>query len=395
MKIVLDENIPAADEYFGRLGTVVKHSGRSLNAEDVRDADALIVRSVTRVNRGLLAGSNVRFVGTCTIGIDHLDIEYLNQQGIEWCSAPGCNADSVVEYVLSVLATQKPNWLQSSVGIVGCGNVGGCLYQRLNALGIRCRVYDPLLSPDALSSPDLSADLCGLDEVLACDVVSVHAPLTRRGEHPSFHLLGRRELGQLNSGALLISAGRGAVVDNLALKAILRERDDVSVALDVWEPEPLLDMALLEQVQVATPHIAGYSWDGKVKGTRMVSRQLCQFLGVSGAVTVGNEADASVALPVDGRETQTALNQAILQVYDVRQDDRRMRQALQSLTSDSARAEAFDYLRKHYPERRGFHRYRIKPQLSNIEQTTKTQAENTLTEKKPLRDWLVALGFKR
>jgi len=378
----MDENIPLGRDFFAALGEVVTKPGRNLCAADVVDADVLLVRSVTQVNEALLAESRVRFVGTCTIGTDHLDKAYLNQQGIRWSSAPGCNANSVTEYVLSCLACLEPQWLQACVGIVGCGNVGGRLYQRLTELGVACKVYDPFLTSESI--PDLSS----LDEVLACDVVCVHAPLTTDTAYPSVHLLGTQQLRQLKHGAVLISAGRGAVVDNQALSKLLDERSDLRVALDVWEPEPLLDLSLLQKVNLASPHIAGYSYDGKVLGTAMVYRALCEHLQRPEAVQLEELLDGQlVDLEVIDAELQAQLNELILQVYDVREDDRRLRAALALVAGDEAsRARTFDELRKFYPERRGYHRYRV------LSRDLEAQG-GAHEEKKPRSKFLAALGF--
>lgn len=378
----MDENIPLGREFFSALGEVVTKAGRNLSAADVVDADVLLVRSVTQVNEALLANSRVRFVGTCTIGTDHLDKTYLDRQGIRWRSAPGCNANSVTEYVFSCLACLHPHWLQATVGIIGCGNVGGRLYKKLTDLGVTCKVYDPLLTHEAI--PDLDS----LDVVLGCDVVCVHAPLTTDTEHPSFHLLGLTQLTKLKPGAVLISAGRGAVVDNQALSQLLDERADLKVALDVWEPEPLLDLALLDKVDIATPHIAGYSYDGKVLGTAMVYQALCDHLQRPEVIQLDALLDTELApLHTLDSKLQDQLNQLVLQVYDAREDDRRLRDALLPLAGDeSARASRFDELRKFYPERRGFHRYQVL--TGGLD-----GGETTRTEKKPLSVRLAALGF--
>jgi len=361
---------------------VVTKPGRSMGAADVVDADVLLVRSVTQVNAALLAGSRVRFVGTCTIGTDHLDKTFLDQQGICWSSAPGCNANSVTEFVLSCLACMQPQWLQSSVGIIGCGNVGGRLYRCLTALGVACKVYDPFLTIESIP------DLCSLDEVLGCDVVCVHAPLTTDTKHPSFHLLGAEQLKRLKPDAVLISAGRGAVVDNQALSQLLDERSDLHVALDVWEPEPLLDLGLLHKVDLASPHIAGYSYDGKVLGTAMVYQALCEYLQCPDTIKLDELLEGQLTeLTVSDGELQAQLNELILQVYDVRHDDRRLRDALYSVADDeTSRARVFDEQRKFYPERRGYHRYRV---LS----TELDALEKKDSKKKPLSKLLAALGF--
>ncbi|MFD2312088.1 4-phosphoerythronate dehydrogenase, partial [Microbulbifer halophilus] len=266
LTIVADENIPALEDYFGDLleggGRLERVNGRTLGRDQLARADILLVRSVTPVNEDLLADTPVRFVGSCTIGTDHLDTAWLDRQGIAWSAAPGCNANSVVEYVFCALAALAIDWRGRSFGIVGCGNVGGLLQRRLRELEIPCAVYDPWL-------PD-NPDAADLQTVLQQDVICLHAPLVKDGPHPSLHMVGAEQLAHIKDGAVLISAGRGAVVDNAALLELLQKRKRFSTVLDVWENEPAIDTRLLELVDIGTPHIAGYSMDGKLAGTRMI-----------------------------------------------------------------------------------------------------------------------------
>ena len=375
MKIVADENIPLVSEFFGRLGEIVRLPGRNMTAADVRDADALIVRSVTPVNEALLTGSRVRFVGTCTIGVDHLDQAYLDAQGIRWSSAPGCNANSVVEYVYAALAHLDVNWLHSRIGVIGCGNVGGSLYRRLKAQGVDVRCYDPNLT--LAQNPDLTS----LEEVLACDVISMHTPLVSSGLHPSLHLLGERELAQLKPGAVLINAGRGAVINNQALLRFLQQRSDVRVVLDVWEAEPDISLDLLDKVDLGSPHIAGYSYDGKLNGTEMIYRACCDHFGF-----VPQASLAALVPPLQDNQLDTAgitqpwplAKHLIQQVYGIAADDARLReQAKRARAGELHFGSAFDGLRKHYPVRREFHNYQV--QLPADAQAA--------------RHWLSVLGF--
>jgi len=374
MKIVADENIPLINEFFGRLGEVVRVSGRQMTAADVRDADALIVRSVTKVNSLLLDGSKVKFVGTCTIGVDHLDQTYLKERGITWSSAPGCNANSVVEYVYSALSHLNINWLGLRVGIIGRGNVGGLLYKRLKAQGVDVVCYDPHLDHTH------HHDLVSLETVLACDVISMHTPLVKSGSHPSFHLLGDHELRKLKQGAVLLNAGRGAVIDNQALLAVLNDRPDLRVVLDVWEPEPDISLALLDKVELGTPHIAGYSYDGKLNGTEMIYQACCRAFGIESQASL-----ASLVPPLEnnqllvdaGSDIWANTKTLIKQVYDIAGDDARLRElAAQARAGKADFGLGFDHLRKHYPTRREFHNYCV----SNANE-------------QHLKAWLQVLGF--
>ncbi len=271
MKIVVDENIAYAKHFFSGFGELVLLPGRSIAPQDVRDADVLLVRSVTNVNRDLLAGSSVKFVGSCTIGTDHVDLEYLKQAGIHFAFAPGCNAQAVVEYVLAALAGLQVDLQSALVGVVGCGNVGGRLLRYLHKLGVNAVGNDPFLF-------DTDFPLVDFDTVLQCDVICLHTPLTKTGEHPTHHLFNAERINQLKVGTVLLNAGRGAVIDNAALLQRLEQQQDLQVALDVWENEPKINGDLLAQVAIGTPHIAGYSAEGKLRGTEMVYEALCAFL---------------------------------------------------------------------------------------------------------------------
>ncbi len=376
MKIVADENIPLVDEFFSRLGEVIRLPGRTMTAADVHSANALIVRSVTKVNKDLLGSSKVSFVGTCTIGVDHLDEDYFAHRNIAWSSAPGCNANSVVEYVYAALCHLDVNWLPVKFGIIGCGNVGGLLYKRLKAQGVNVRCYDPNLT--LAQNPDLTT----LEDVLSCDVISMHTPLVVDGPFPSLHLLGRRELEQLTHGAVLINAGRGPVINNQALLEVLKFRTDLRVVLDVWEPEPDISLALLDKVVLGSPHIAGYSYDGKLNGTEMIYRALCKHLNRNPDVSLD-----SLVPKLHNNELTVADEQLsifriaqslIKQVYDIEADDQRLREAAcQPRSGERSMGEGFDVLRKQYPKRREFHNYRVR--LNSVGEEGK--------------EWLKTLGF--
>jgi len=343
LKIVADENIPALEHYFGDLGTLVRYPGRTLTREQLADADILLVRSVTRVNQSLLEGTPVRFVGSCTIGTDHLDIDWLERNGIYWSAAPGCNANSVVEYVFCTLAALGVDWRGRSFGIVGCGNVGGLLQKRLHSLGETCAVYDPWL-PD---NPDSGS----LEQALSQDVVCLHAPLVKGGQFPSLHMIGKEQLTHIRDGAVLISAGRGAVVDNRVLLQLLQKERRFNTVLDVWENEPDIDTELLKLVDLGTPHIAGYSLDGKLAGTRMIREALSSALDLALPVVNEGGRDESAKHEVGPGVTPAEL---LLQMYDPRNDDSRLRAVAEGT---EPMAKAFDRLRREYPERLEFSHY--------------------------------------
>ena len=244
MRIVADENIPLLDEFFAGFGEIRRLPGRAIDRAAVADAELLLVRSVTAVDRTLLQGSPVRFVGTCTIGTDHLDLGYFSEAGIAWSSAPGCNARGVVDYVLGSLLVLGErlgaDLTQRTYGVVGAGQVGERLIRVLRALGWRVLVCDP---PRQRAE---GGDYVSLQQIVEqCDVISLHTPLTRDGEFATRHLLDADLLEQLRPGTWLLNASRGAVVDTGALRAHLQRGADLHVVLDVWEGEPLVDLCLL------------------------------------------------------------------------------------------------------------------------------------------------------
>ncbi len=354
MQIVADENVPFVESAFSRLGHVRTLAGRKITSKDLSDADILLVRSVTQVDRELLNGSNVRFVGSATIGQDHVDTDYLLEAGIAFANAPGCNATAASEYTIAAaltLATHHSIQLKGRTAtIIGCGHVGSRVLKKLTALGMNCQVYDPPLQRAGGSGTFVS-----LPQALKADLITCHVPLTATGDDSSYHLLNAERIAAINEGSLLINCARGSVIDNQALSAALRKKK-LHTALDVWEGEPVINQLLLDQVDLATPHIAGYSLDGRVAGTEMIYRAVCQYLGVS------QEWKASNVLPeIDQPELELDQNSpaemlienAVKQVYDIMADDGRMRQA-------AARGgKFFDRLRKTYPVRREFHQYCI------------------------------------
>ena len=359
LNIVADENIPLLPEFFSEFGEITTCAGRQMSAADVADADILLVRSVTKVNRQLLEGSRVRFVATATSGTDHVDQDWLQQNGIGFASAAGCNADAVVDYVLAALDSLGErdgfSMEQRKVGIVGYGQVGSRLYRRLTALGVACVVSDPFKT--------VPGDNLSFDELLAqSDVVTFHTPLTDTGDYPTRYLLNRERLQALRPGTLLINAGRGEVVDNNALKERLQTTADITAVLDVWDGEPALDPEVLELVAIGTPHIAGYSLDGKVRGTAMIYDAACDFFDRKPT----RQFDDLVPRPVlhslgvecvEGDDSKEITAMAVQAVYDIYRDDQRMRRAVKA--SPENIPVAFDLLRRNYPKRREFNTLKV------------------------------------
>jgi len=352
MHILADENIPLVEAFFAEHGKIRRMHGRTINRAALGESEVLLVRSVTRVDRELLEGSRVRFVGTCTIGTDHLDLDYFEEAGISWASAPGCNARGVVDYVLgSLLALAEGEGVELAdrrYGVVGAGQVGGRLVEVLRGLGWNVRVCDP---PRQARE---AGEFVGLDEIIEeCDVISLHTPLTLDGENATFHLLDQTRLERLRPGSWLINASRGAVVDNAALREQLAQRPDLQAVLDVWEGEPQVDVGLAELCWIATPHIAGYSLDGKLRGTAQIYQAFCASRGLEPMVDL---AELMPETPLRGLSfTASAMPAEALAticraVYDPRRDDAAFRRSLNG--DEDQRRGGFDQLRKQYPPRR-------------------------------------------
>lgn len=352
MRLLADENIPLLDPFFAAFGEIRRLPGRAIDRAAVADADALLVRSVTRIDRALLDGSPVKFVGTCTIGTDHLDLAYFAEAGIAWSSAPGCNARGVVEYVLGALFAlaerRGADLAARTYGVVGAGQVGSRLVEVLRGLGWKVLVCDP---PRQARE---GGDFVGLEEIIRrCDVISLHTPLVRDGADATWHLLDGARLAQLKPGCWLINASRGAVVDNAALKAHLQGGIDLEVVLDVWEGEPQVDVELAALCRLATPHIAGYSLDGKLRGTEQIYQAFCAWRGEQAQVELAQllpPAWLGELVLHEQADPAWALAMVCRAVYDPRLDDAAFRRSL--LADTEQRRAGFDALRKHYPMRR-------------------------------------------
>jgi len=347
VKILVDENMPYARELFSRLGVVKCVPGRPVPDAELQDADALMVRSVTKVNADLLSGTGVQFVGTATAGTDHVDQDWLQRAGIGFSGAPGCNAIAVVEYVFSALLMLGErdgfHLRDRVVGIVGVGNVGARLQARLEALGVRTLLCDP---PRADRGDD--GQFYPLETLVAqADVLTFHTPLYDAGPYQTRHLADEALLRGLKPGAILINACRGPVVDNAALLRCLEEGQSLSVVLDVWENEPELNTALLQRVDLGTAHIAGYTLEGKARGTTQVFEAYSTFIGQPQQVALETLLPAPdiTRLALHGPLDEPTLKKLVHLVYDVRRDD-----ALLRPVADIP--GAFDKLRKHYCERR-------------------------------------------
>ncbi|GAA5190931.1 4-phosphoerythronate dehydrogenase [Ferrimonas gelatinilytica] len=329
MNLLADENMAALTPLFAPLGRLRALPGRDISATDMADVEALLVRSVTRVDASLLAAApKLRFVGTATIGTDHLDLAALSERGIRWANAPGCNAEAVGEWVLQallVLALRSGRALRDcTLGIVGVGNTGSAVLRRLKALGVRVLCCDPLRQAAGDSGPWFS-----LDQLLAqCDGITLHVPLVEGGANATRALLDQQRLAQLGEGAWLLNASRGEVIDNRALVAEKRRRPDLKLALDVWEQEPLPMPELVELADIATPHIAGYSLEGKIRGSLMLHCALTRGQVRTPALAELLDAPAKPAEAAPTTLDDQSLLGLLQQVFDLEREDERFRAAL-------------------------------------------------------------------
>ena len=322
MRVVLDENVAAGRAAFGPLGDVVTLPGREIDTEDVSRAEALIVRSVTRVDRTLLGGSLVRFVGTATSGYDHVDVDWLHQHDIAFAHAPGCNATAVADWVLAALAAlharERHRFGRGSVGVIGAGHVGSRVARRLAAVGYSVHLCDP---PRAQAEG--AEGFVDLQQALACDVVTLHVPFTATGPHATRRLIDAAALERMPAGAVLLNAARGGVVDEDALATRLDDGPELAVALDTWSGEPAIDTDLLTRVDIATPHIAGHTLEGRLRGTAIVARAAADCFDTPLPWDWRAELPpAPVITATDDPAT------AVLAAYDPRDDDARLRRLL-------------------------------------------------------------------
>lgn len=357
MKIVADQNIPQVKSAFSALGHVELLPGREITRDHLHDCQCLLVRTVTTIDKNLLHDTPVQFIGSATIGTDHVDLDYLQQQGITFSNAAGCNAEAAAEYVISgifALSQQKNvDPFTRKAGIIGCGNVGSNLLKKLQTLGIEVLVCDP---PKA-EQGDKTIDYVDFDTIVnECDLISLHVPLTHKGRHPTHHLLNQRSLSQLKKDCLLINAARGPVIDNQALSRVITQRHDLITFLDTWENEPSLSRSLLEKVDLATPHIAGYSVEGRLRSTQMIFDAACRHFDNSNHWKMSDQLSQPETIGrIEACDSLDFWQQLFQKHHDIWQDNLTLKNT--SELSDSNFAQHFDSLRKVYPNRLEYDRY--------------------------------------
>ena len=382
MKILADENMPYVEQLFGDLGTIEAVNGRTLTPQQVKDADVLLVRSVTKVNQALLSlNTNLKFVGSATIGTDHIDQSYLASQAIPFTNAPGCNATAVGEFafiaMLELAQRFDSNLKGKVVGIVGAGNTGSAVAKCLEAYGVEVLLNDPLIEAD---DPRTFVSLEELTK--RADVISLHVPLTKDGEHKTWYLFDEQRLQNLKPDTWLLNCCRGEVIDNRALINVKLLRPDIKLVLDVWEGEPSPMLELVPFVELATPHIAGYSLEGKARGTYMLYQKLMAVLGMDADKSMTSLLPAlwSQQVSMDELPSEKALLQLSRFVYDLRDDDELFRKTLLDDSAikageNSANNNGFDLMRKNHKHRREF---------SALKLASAGQSDV---------DWLLNLGF--
>ena len=335
MKVVIDHKIPYIKEAIEKIADeVVYLPGNAFTPEAVKDADALIVRTRTRCNRELLEGSQVKFIATATIGYDHIDTAYCQEAGITWTNCPGCNASSVAQYLhTSLLLLQQERGLSlshSTLGVVGVGHVGTLVAEVGRRLGMRVLLCDP---PRAERGEQGFLPLEAL--MREADVLTFHTPLVREGRYPTLHMADEAFFHALARKPIIINTSRGEVVDGQALLRALDEGRVREAIIDVWENEPDIDLRLLERVYLGTPHVAGYSADGKANATRMSLEALCRFFHIDAEFEVLPPELPSMSYSPDEEE-------AFLQRYNPLHDSERLKAA----------PDKFEWLRGNYPLRR-------------------------------------------
>ncbi|HEY5621730.1 MAG TPA: 4-phosphoerythronate dehydrogenase [Pontiella sp.] len=356
MKIVCAETVLLGQDAFSAVGNTTVVPDRAICRDHLMDADALVVRSKTKVTMELLRGTPVKFVGTATAGTDHMDTAWMEQNGIYWCAAPGCNANSVSEYLVAALLVLGRrhgfNLEGKTIGIIGCGNVGSRAVRKCHALGMNVLRNDP---PLAAVSTD--PDFVSLEQVLAeSDIVSLHVPLVKHKPWPTDRMADYLFFEQLRPGAVFINAARGSVCDYDALLDARAGGAVSHMVIDVWSPEPVFRTDVLEMTDLASPHIAGHSYEGKINGTIACYKELCNFFELAGtwdiAASLPEPEIPSITMDCRGRDDEEVLDDIIRRIYDITIDDALIRDA--AVHSECERARNFDSLRRNYRMRREF-----------------------------------------
>jgi erythronate-4-phosphate dehydrogenase len=354
LKVIVDDKIPYLEGVLEPYAEVEYIPGRQITNHVIRNADALVIRTRTKCDETLLKSTPVKFIATATIGFDHIDADYCSVNNIIWTNAPGCNSSSVMQYVTAALLKlerdRQMTLKGSTIGVVGVGNVGSKVAEAAGILGMRVLLNDP-----PRERREGSGRFVPIEEILKeSDVITLHVPLNMSGDERTYHLVDDETLGMIKEGSWLINTSRGEVADNPALKRGLQSGRLAGIILDVWENEPDIDRELMRQVFIATPHIAGYSADGKANGTSMSVNALSKFFNLPLTDwypdNVPAPAEPVIALAGNGNTVEDIIAEAVSHTYRIEDDDRRLR----------ASPSEFERLRGSYPLRREFDSYSLR-----------------------------------
>lgn len=356
MKIIADENISFVKEAFSGFGEVITVPGRSITREMLKDASILLVRSVTPVNRALLEGTSIKFVASATIGVDHIDTEFLQEQSIGFAYAPGSNAASVAEYVTSAILYMayrtKRSLQEMTLGIIGVGNIGSKVYHHAETLGIRCLLNDP--PKKRLTGSEIYVSINKIIE--ESDILTFHVPLIASGEDNTYHMVNHDLIARMKRDVILINTSRGKVIDEKSIRA---ERARFGgLVFDVWESEPSINTEIFKIVDIGTPHIAGYSFEGKIRGTQMIYDAACAFFFLKPEWHISENYFTEIVKEIDVSTSTQPVADVVHNAYAIEEDHRTLNAILK--IEKSEQGKFFDGLRKNYPRRREFTHFLVK-----------------------------------
>lgn len=374
MKIVADSNILFVEDAFKGLGEIVLYKTRIEDKSVLKYADVLLCRSTMKINADLLEGSGIKFVATATSGTEHFNTEYLKSKNIKYADAKGSNSNSVAEYVLAALlrlAVKNGFSLNGkSIGIIGWGCVGKKVEQKAKALGMRVLINDPPLEDEGVAGTFQS-----LNDVLMCDIITLHVPMIKTGKYRTLDMIDEAKFSEMKPGAILINASRGKVIKEKAMMDAIISRKISHTVIDVWYDEPNINIDLMKHVDIATPHIAGHSFDGKVLGTAMILKAFCEYYNIDKVwdyhkLLPPTEAD-KIGVAGD-KVSEEIFDSVIRKIYDIEYDDELFRK----ISNEADIRKYFDSLRGNYKIRREFY---------NI---------NVICESENLKDKFKLIGFK-
>lgn len=380
IKIIADEKIPFLKQYFLGIGTLSTLSASEINSKKIKNYDILLVRSVTKVNKELLENTRIKIVGSMTSGIDHIDRNYLRNNGIKLFYAPGSNANSVAEYIIAcllILAKKQGFSLnKKTIGIIGVGNVGKRVALMCRALGI-----DVLLNDPPKFNRTKNKELLSFNKISDADIITIHVPLTFTGKYRTYRMIDEKFMKKIKKNTILINTSRGAVIDESMLLKYAYKLS--GLVLDVWDNEPYINTHLLEIADIATPHIAGYSLDGKFNATTMVCKKLCNYLGKELDIKKQKfnlDLNKKIILDTNYHKLQDIIYQAVLKIYNPLADSKKLKKLLKFETKKQT--EHFRRLRDNYRVRREFSNYVVK------------LGKKIPIDYKKAAEILTALGFK-